>query len=129
MAGESIDMKQIMKACSLAMGAHKSSDQQFLLENSSGSSEVVFSFPAGSWSEKDLYSKEPFGAKTAKGSVFSSYLRSIGNDEFAIMNEAFLQRFESILKNSPFRFKVCHSDLPACYLLLLQCRLNCNQSN
>ncbi|KAF3437811.1 hypothetical protein FNV43_RR20567 [Rhamnella rubrinervis] len=106
MAGVSIDMKVIMKACSLAMEAHKFPDQQFRVESSGGSSEVVFSFPAGSWSEEDWYSKEPFGAKTAEGSVFSSNLRSIGNDEFAIMNEAFLRRFELILKPSVFRFKV-----------------------
>lgn len=104
-----IDEDLIMKACSVAMKAHRFQNEPFLVENSSGfsSSVAIFSFP-GSWSEKDWFSNDSFGAKPAKGSVFSEYLRSLGNDEAAVLNEAFLHRFESI--RTQLQIKVCDSD-------------------
>ncbi|KAH7529193.1 hypothetical protein FEM48_Zijuj05G0158400 [Ziziphus jujuba var. spinosa] len=95
-----IDEDLTVKACSVAMKAHRSSDQLIQVENFSGSSSseaVIFSFP-GSGSEKDWFSDASFGAKSAKGSVFSEYLRSLGTDEAAFLNEAFLQKFEYIRK-------------------------------
>ncbi|KAL5544327.1 hypothetical protein UlMin_008111 [Ulmus minor] len=84
------------KAYSEAMKAHKS--EKFRLEKSS-KDVVIFSFP-GSWSVQDWYSKGPFGDTEINQEFFPS-LRSIGKDEFATVNEAFQERFQSIKDNNP----------------------------
>lgn len=88
----------IKKACSIAMKAHKSPERQlYLVEKNRGSSDVIFSFP-GSWSISDWFSRNPFGEKKIDPHPpqFAS-LRSIGNDQVATVNEAFLIRFQAIL--------------------------------
>ncbi|KAI9174142.1 hypothetical protein LWI28_012614 [Acer negundo] len=86
----------IKKAWSLAMKAHKSPEKLFLVEKSRSSTEVIFSFP-GSWSVNDWFSTgSPFGEKKIDLGKFAS-LKSIGNEDVAIFNEAFLKRFDAIL--------------------------------
>ncbi|GLU21436.1 hypothetical protein SLE2022_375740 [Rubroshorea leprosula] len=97
----------VKKACSTAMKAQKSPEKLYLVDKSRGSSEVVFGFP-GSWSAGDWFSRNPFGetkidqlelfCPTGNDKVATS-LRSIGTDELATVNQAFLNRFESILSN------------------------------
>ena len=92
----------IQKACSLAVKAHKKSSQKsYILEkiNIGGSSYVIFSFP-GYWSEKDWYDGEPFGETKINLELFPS-LRSIGIDEHAKVNKAFLQRFVDKISRNP----------------------------
>ncbi|KAH9775957.1 protein eds1-related [Citrus sinensis] len=98
--GEVISMKEevIKKACSIAMKAHKLPEKQlYLVEKNRGSSDVIFSFP-GSWTISDWFSRSPFGEKMIDPHPpqFAS-LRSIGNDQVATVNEAFLTRFQAIL--------------------------------
>ncbi|KAK9217204.1 hypothetical protein WN943_005829 [Citrus x changshan-huyou] len=98
--GEVISMKEevIKKACSIAMKAHKLPEKQlYLVEKNRGSSDVIFGFP-GSWSISDWFSRSPFGEKKIDPHPpqFAS-LRSIGNDQVATVNEAFLTRFQAIL--------------------------------
>ncbi|KAL5544325.1 hypothetical protein UlMin_008109 [Ulmus minor] len=79
--------------------------EKFRLDKSS-KDVVIFSFP-GSWSVQDWYSKGPFGDTKINQEFFPS-LRSIGNDEFATVNEAFQKRFQSIKdkNNSQFQDEV-----------------------
>ncbi|KAE8124148.1 hypothetical protein FH972_019056 [Carpinus fangiana] len=100
----------INKACSCAMKAHKSPENPYIIEKTLGSPEtILFSFP-GSWSVSDWFAQKPFGETKINRSghppKFPS-LRSIGNDEVATVNEAFLRRFEDkILGSSDFQDKV-----------------------
>lgn len=93
----------INKAFSEAMAAHKYADKEFL-ENR-GSSEVIFSFP-GSWSVKDWYSEGAFG-ETGIDSAFFPSLRSLGNNEYAVVNKAFQERFKLVAERSQLRNRVC----------------------
>ncbi|XP_040988685.1 protein EDS1L-like [Juglans microcarpa x Juglans regia] len=105
-----MDEELIMKTCSSAMNAHKFQGNPFTFEKISDSSDTytsfIFSF-AGSWSINDWQlAQKPFGETQIKTELFPS-LRSIGNDEFAMVNQAFQQRFEEqILGTSDFRAKV-----------------------
>ncbi|XP_050256474.1 protein EDS1-like [Quercus robur] len=101
-----INTDLIQKACSLAVKAHsKSSQKSYILEKTGGSSYVIFSFP-GYWSENDWYDGEPFGETKINLDLFPS-LRSIGIDEHAKVNKAFLQRFvDKISRNRDFRNEV-----------------------
>lgn len=84
----------INKACLLAMKAHKSPEKPYLLDKSS-KTDVIFSF-AGTWSVEDWFTTNPFGERKIDRDQFPS-LRSIGIDEVATVNEAFLNRFLTIL--------------------------------
>ncbi|XP_023887227.1 protein EDS1 [Quercus suber] len=97
-----IDTDLIQKACSLAVKAHNKSPQKsYILEKTAGSSYVIFSFP-GYWSENDWYDGELFGETKINLELFPS-LRSIGIDEHAKVNKAFLQRFvDKIWRNQDF---------------------------
>ena len=101
-----INTNLIQKACSLAVKAHsKSSQKSYIREKTGGSSYVIFSFP-GYWSENDWYDGEPFGETKINLDLFPS-LRSIGIDEHAKVNKAFLQRFvDKISRNRDFRNEV-----------------------
>ncbi|KAK2663861.1 hypothetical protein Ddye_002435 [Dipteronia dyeriana] len=98
--GEVIKVSEelIKKAWSLAMKAHKSPEKPYLVEKSRSSSEVIFSFP-GSWSVNDWFTGSPFGEKEMELGKFAS-LKSIGNEDVAIFNEAFLNRFDVIFAQS-----------------------------
>ncbi|XP_035542456.1 protein EDS1B-like [Juglans regia] len=104
-----MDEELIMKTCSSAMNAHKFPGNPFTFEKIRASSDTytsfIFSF-AGSWSISDWQlAQKPFGETQIKTELFPS-LRSIGNDEFAMVNQAFQQRFEErILGTSDFRAK------------------------
>ncbi|KAL3835146.1 hypothetical protein ACJIZ3_009882 [Penstemon smallii] len=97
----------IQKACKLAMKAHeKSPGKPYIHERNRGSAEAFFAFP-GSWSVENWYSssnstKKAFGETKVDVSKFPS-LKSVGNGEIALVNEAFSRRFEDqILNNSSF---------------------------
>ncbi|KAK9277808.1 hypothetical protein L1049_027364 [Liquidambar formosana] len=104
--GDCIEMQEgrIKRACSLAMKAHKSTGKPYILEKSRSSPDAVFSF-AGSWSVNDWFAGKSFGEKKIDIGLFPS-LRSIGNDEVAVVNEAFLRRFEAILEKQSFQSEV-----------------------
>ncbi|KAM3703785.1 hypothetical protein ACJW31_04G124000 [Castanea mollissima] len=97
-----INTDLIQKACSLAVNAHsKPSQKSYILEKTGGSSYVIFSFP-GYWSKNDWYTGEPFGETEINLDLFPS-LRSIGLDEHAKVNKAFLQVFvDKISRNQDF---------------------------
>ncbi|KAJ0105582.1 hypothetical protein Patl1_17949 [Pistacia atlantica] len=84
----------INKACSLAMKAYKYPEKLYLHDKSS-KTDVIFSF-AGTWSVNEWFTQNPFGKKEINRDQFPS-LRSICNDEVATVNEAFLNRFLTIL--------------------------------
>ncbi|KAM3704094.1 hypothetical protein ACJW31_04G149400 [Castanea mollissima] len=96
----------VNKACSLAVGAHNFADEPYILENIRGSPDlVIFGFP-GNWSVNDWYAGESFGEIKINLELFPS-LRSVGIDEHAKVNKAFLQRFDDkVLRNSDFQKKV-----------------------
>ncbi|KAE9587384.1 hypothetical protein Lal_00004843 [Lupinus albus] len=96
----------IKKACSLAFKAHKSPEKSYLSEKIKISSEPILfiSFP-GLWDHTKWFSKKPFGVTKIDLNLFPS-LRSVGNDEAALVNEAFLLRFQNILDNSSLKFEV-----------------------
>ena len=106
--GENIKINPeiVNKACSLAVGAHNSADKPYILQNIRGSPDlVIFGFP-GNWSVNDWYAGESFGETKINLELFPS-LRSIGIDEHAKVNKAFLQRFDDkVLTNSDFKNKV-----------------------
>ncbi|KAF7842807.1 protein EDS1L-like [Senna tora] len=100
--GESIVLKEerLKKAYSQAFKAH-TSDKLYLVEKTRGiSSEVIISFP-GFGPVKDWFSETLYGDTQINLSLFPS-LRSIGNDEAAFVNKAFLQRFEAVLGKPSF---------------------------
>jgi len=77
--------------------AHRSPDRPYLIEKISrnGTSEVIISFP-GSGAVRDWYSQRNFGETKIDLNLFPS-LKSIGNDEPALVNEFFSKRFQDIL--------------------------------
>ncbi|KAI4343796.1 hypothetical protein L6164_011104 [Bauhinia variegata] len=105
--GEMVGIREevIKRACILAFKAHKSSDKTYLVEKSrSSSSQVIISFP-GSWCVNDWFSGKPFGETKIDLEMFPS-LRSVSNDEAALVNQAFLRRFQSILTSPSFQSEV-----------------------
>ncbi|KAI3736763.1 hypothetical protein L2E82_26748 [Cichorium intybus] len=90
----------IIKACSLAVKSHKSNG--YIKE--SGTEETIFAF-SGSWSVQDFYSRDPFGETKIDLSLFQS-LKSIGNNEHAMINQGFFRRFQSIDQTPSFQAEV-----------------------
>jgi enhanced disease susceptibility 1 protein len=108
--GENMEIKEevIMKACSMAMKAHKSPEKQYLSEGiHSSSSEVVFSF-AGSLSVNDWFAGSAFGEMKVDLQFFPS-LKYVGLDQTGRVNEAFFKRFEAVLANPRFKVEVTQS--------------------
>ncbi|KAF8378349.1 hypothetical protein HHK36_029688 [Tetracentron sinense] len=104
--GESVGIRDdlIQKACSIAMAAHNSPATTFLLDKPHNSSHAIFAF-AGSWSVDDWFAHKSFGDSNINLSLFPS-LRSIGNDQTAVINRAFLRQFETVLRTSPLSYEV-----------------------
>ncbi|WJX32951.1 Lipase (class 3) [Trifolium repens] len=104
LVGDNIGLNEevIKKTCSLSFKAHKSPNQPYISENFKTSSEsteyLVISFP-GSWVETDWFVRKPFGETKIDLAQFP-LLKSVGNDETALVNEAFLNRFDRLLKFS-----------------------------
>ncbi|XP_059641580.1 protein EDS1-like [Cornus florida] len=95
----------IKKACTLSKKAHTSSKNPFVSEKIRSSSEIVFGF-SGSWSVPDWFTENGFfGAIKVDRLKFPS-LRSIGTDEVASVNDAFMGRFEKILATSSLKDEV-----------------------
>lgn len=100
--GERITAREELtrRACSLAMKAHWSSaGKPYICEKArSSSSEVIFAF-SGSWESGEWFAHKPFGETKIKAELFPS-LKTIGSNQAAGVNEAFLRRFEAVLANS-----------------------------
>ncbi|CAK8542007.1 unnamed protein product [Lathyrus sativus] len=92
----------IKKSCSLSSKAHKSPTEPYISENFKTSSDsaayLVISFP-GSWVETDWFVTKPVGETKIDLGHFP-LLKSVGNDETALVNQAFLNRFDSLFKFS-----------------------------
>lgn len=99
---------KIEKSFAAALKVHKTPEKHYLLEknNKTNPPEVIISFPA-SGAFKDWYSKTTFGETEIDLSLFPS-LRSIGNNEPALVNKSFLQRFKDILTKSSLRDEVLY---------------------
>ncbi|XP_050260350.1 protein EDS1L-like [Quercus robur] len=104
-----IDTELIKEAYSLAVEAHsKSSEKAYNVEESRRSSDpiIIISF-SGCWSENGWYDGEPFGVTEINLPLLFPSLRSIGVNENALVNKAFLRRFvDKIWGNSGFDRKV-----------------------
>ncbi|XP_058755728.1 protein EDS1L-like [Vicia villosa] len=104
LVGDNIGLNEevIKKACSLSFKAHKSSKEPYISETFKTSSEsatyLVISFP-GSWVEADWFVTKPFG-ETKIDLAHFPLLKSVGNDETALVNQAFLNRFDRLFKFS-----------------------------
>ncbi|KAI5406947.1 hypothetical protein KIW84_053267 [Lathyrus oleraceus] len=74
--------------------------EHYISENFKTSSEsaayLVISFP-GSWFETDWFVTKPFG-ETKIDLAHFPLLKSVGNDETALVNQAFLNRFDRLFK-------------------------------
>ncbi|XP_062030609.1 protein EDS1L-like [Rosa rugosa] len=99
-----ISEELIKKSCSLSW------EDQFsngLFHVDKSSSDAVFIVFPGSWTVKEWFSgDQAFGetkidSKDWSKKAFPS-MRSIGNDDVAIVNQAFLERFELVLKDPKF---------------------------
>ncbi|KAL9243183.1 hypothetical protein vseg_017103 [Gypsophila vaccaria] len=109
MSGEKTGLTEevIGRACSIAMKAHTSSSSELYVcekATSTSSEVIVFGF-AGSWDVGDWFTHEPFGVVKINLNVFPS-LRTIGSNQAATVNQAFLRKFEALLANSSFRIQV-----------------------
>ncbi|KAL2244371.1 protein EDS1B [Sesamum indicum] len=105
--GDSLGVREeiIQKACKLSMKAHeKSPGKPYVHEKNRGPTEAFFAFP-GSWAVEDWYSRRPFGEIKVDVSKFPS-MKSVGNDETALVNEAFSRRFEELLSRSSLATEV-----------------------
>ncbi|KAM7272922.1 hypothetical protein ACFE04_027586 [Oxalis oulophora] len=111
-----VKVELIKRACNLSMKAHheySSKKQTFIHDHNktNKTSEVVYAFP-GSWSVASWLDHPSFGEAKIDRNVFPS-LRSVGNDEgptigkegqkrgrdeVAMLNKAFLDRFQVISK-------------------------------
>ncbi|GKA45413.1 EDS1L-like protein, partial [Tanacetum coccineum] len=69
-----------------------------------GPQETIFAFD-GSWSVQDFYNHEPFGETKVDIALFPS-LKSIGNNEVAMINQGFFLKFLSILQTTSFKDEV-----------------------
>ncbi|CAK8543436.1 unnamed protein product [Lathyrus sativus] len=104
LVGDNIGLNEevIKKSCSLSFKAHKSPKEPYLSENFKTSSDsaayLVISFP-GSWVETDWFVTKPVGETKIDLGHFP-LLKSVGNDEIALVNQAFLNRFDSLFKFS-----------------------------
>nr|XP_043609496.1 protein EDS1L-like [Erigeron canadensis] len=101
--GEKLGISEtvIIKVSTLAQKSHKSNNGYI---KESGNEETVFAF-GGSWSFQDFYSHEPFGETTVDLSLFPS-LKSVGNNELAMINKGFFLKFQSILQKPSFQAEV-----------------------
>ncbi|XP_021719028.1 protein EDS1L-like isoform X2 [Chenopodium quinoa] len=108
MAGESVGLSEefIGRACAVAIKAHKSSTgKPFICEISRSSlSEVIFGF-TGTWDLGDWFTHKPFGEAKINLNHFPS-LKTIGSNEAATVNQAYLQRFEALLEKTSFKNEV-----------------------
>lgn len=109
--GDNIGLAEeiITKACGLAFKSHKSPEKFYFYEKVriSPNTYHVFSFP-GSFDDADWFVKKPFGETKIDLTKFPS-LRSVGNDEAALVNEGFAKRFDQILEKTSFKSEVCNS--------------------
>ena len=107
--GEMISEELIKKSCSLSFSGN---NELFHVDKGLPDA-VVFAFN-GVWTVKEWFSgDQSFGEtkiKTEEWSwskkVFPS-MRSLGNDEVAIFNQAFLERFRLVLNVHEFEVQVC----------------------
>ncbi|KAM7479947.1 hypothetical protein LguiA_028160 [Lonicera macranthoides] len=100
--GERLEIREevIIKACSMSMEAHKSvKGKQYVHDKVKGSPEVVVVFAFGGLPTVEDW--KPFGETKIDRSMFPS-IRSIGTDDVAMVNKAFLLRFEAMLKQPKF---------------------------
>ena len=98
----------INAAASLAMKAHDSTREPFLLKKPRGLSVAVVAF-AGSWLPDDWCAQPPFGETKMDTCNFPS-LKSLGDDGVALVNGSFLQRFNAIhssLAKKVLQFNLC----------------------
>lgn len=95
----------ILRSCKLAIKAHdKYPGKPYIYDKNRGSTDAVFAFP-GSWLVDHWYSRKPFGETKVDLSKFPSLI-SLGNDEIALVNEAFSTRFEQLLSKSSLATEV-----------------------
>ncbi|PKI78048.1 hypothetical protein CRG98_001668 [Punica granatum] len=104
--GNNLRHETVKRACHLAFKAHKSPEKGpgYLAEKRS--SESIFSF-AGCWSPDEWFAggAGAFGEAKIDLRQFPC-LRSISNDELAVVNQAFLTKFLLILEKSTLRREV-----------------------
>ncbi|RHN68862.1 putative carboxylesterase [Medicago truncatula] len=106
LVGDNIGLNEevIKKTCSLSFKAHNSENEPYISELFRISSDLteylVLSFP-GSWVETDWFVRKSFGETKIDLAKFP-LLKSVGNDETALVNQAFFNRFERLLKLSSF---------------------------
>ncbi|KAL5076295.1 hypothetical protein RYX36_015279 [Vicia faba] len=104
LVGDNIGLNEevIKKTCSLSFKAHKSAKELYISETFKTSSEsaayLVISFP-GSWVQTDWFVTKPFG-ETKIDLAHFPLLKSVGNDETALVNQTFLNRFDRLFKFS-----------------------------
>jgi hypothetical protein len=102
-----LSTERIEKSLAASLKVHKTPEKYFLLEKNSRSNpkEVIISFPA-SGAFKDWFSETTFGETKIDLKLFPS-LRSIGNNnEPALVNKVFLQRFQDLLEKSSLKIEV-----------------------
>ncbi|KAK7304564.1 hypothetical protein VNO77_42445 [Canavalia gladiata] len=102
--GDNIGLKEelIKKICGFSIKANKSTEKLYI--RTALDSCCVFGF-TGSWDASEWFVNKPFGETKINLDLFPS-LRSIGNDEAALVNEGFAQRFDGILKNTSIKSEV-----------------------
>lgn len=106
LVGDNIGLNEevIKKTCSLSFKAHNSANEPYITEVFETSPDLteylVISFP-GSWDETDWFVRKSFGETKIDLAKFH-LLKSVGNDETALVNQAFFNRFDRLLKLSSF---------------------------
>ncbi|KAI4343794.1 hypothetical protein L6164_011103 [Bauhinia variegata] len=102
--GIGIGEDEIKNLATAAWKAHESAEKHYLVEKNS--QQVIISFP-GVGVIKEWFSgtRKPFGETEIDLKLFPS-LKSVGNNKTALVNEAFLKRFQDILSKSKLRTEV-----------------------
>ncbi|KAJ4959617.1 hypothetical protein NE237_019527 [Protea cynaroides] len=94
--GLGMETDLIKSACSLAMAANSTPHRSYISDKPA--SYAIFAFP-GSGTLDGWFSSKSFGNTSVDLKLFPS-LRSIGNDELAVVNAKFFQQFRDLLKEN-----------------------------
>ncbi|XP_043706169.1 protein EDS1-like [Telopea speciosissima] len=112
----------VKKALSLAMAAQSKHDRPYQSEKYSDY--TIIAFHGSGTTVEDWFSGKPFGETSVGLKKLFPCLKSIGNDEIALVNGKFLQQFQNLLKPEALKQEFRLSDAPPLEHLLKDSRLS-----
>ncbi|XP_042496406.1 protein EDS1-like [Macadamia integrifolia] len=112
----------VKKTFSIAKAAQSNQNRSYHSENYS--SYFIIAFHGSGTTIGDWYSGKPFGETSVGLKKLFPFLKSIGNDEIAVVNGKFLQQFKDLLKPDALNEEFRLSDEPGLEHLLKDSKLS-----